>query len=238
VCPFHAWRWGGNGTCQAVPYAKRIPPGAKIRSWPTVEKNGLVMVWHHAGGADPEYEVPELAEYGSEDWTPFEVRHWKVRSHWLDMNENAVDQAHFVYVHGTRTQPSTEASIDGHVLRCRSRMAMSTPRGEIEGGIDTDDHGPGFQTVRVHGAIECVMMNTAVPIDDEYTDVSFAYTVSKAQGAEAARGVGGAVIRDLEHQMAQDIVIWEHKAYRERPVLCDGDGPFSTYRKWLRQFFD
>jgi len=37
--------------------------------------------------------------------------------------------------------------------------------------------------------------------------------------------------------MSQDIVIWEHKAYRERPVLCDGDGHFNIYRKWWKQFF-
>ena len=22
------------------------------------------------------------------------------------------------------------------------------------------------------------------------------------------------------------------------PVLCDGDGPFALYRRWMRQFFD
>ena len=24
-CPFHAWRWSGEGPCNEVPYAKRIP---------------------------------------------------------------------------------------------------------------------------------------------------------------------------------------------------------------------
>lgn len=238
VCPFHAWRWGGDGSCLGIPYAKRVPPGAGIGSWPVLERNGVIFIWHHGSGADPCFEVPALPEYDDPAWTPFEVRRWRVRSHWLDMNENAVDQAHFVYVHGTHTQPRTQAQIDGHILRCRSRMKMGTPRGEIEGGIDTDDHGPGFQVVHVHGAIECVMMNTATPVDEQYTDVSFAYSVDTSGGADAARGVGAAIIRDLEKQMAQDIVIWEHKAYRDRPVLCDGDGEFGTYRKWFRQFFD
>src|SRR3546814_12382471 len=25
ACPFHAWRWGGDGTCKAIPYACRVP---------------------------------------------------------------------------------------------------------------------------------------------------------------------------------------------------------------------
>ncbi|MGA5199945.1 Rieske 2Fe-2S domain-containing protein, partial [Streptomyces exfoliatus] len=25
ACPFHDWRWGGNGKCQKIPYARRVP---------------------------------------------------------------------------------------------------------------------------------------------------------------------------------------------------------------------
>jgi hypothetical protein len=49
--------------------------------------------------------------------------------------------------------------------------------------------------------------------------------------------VGEARIRDLEHQFEQDRRIWENKAYWERPLLCEGDGAFGTYRRWMRQFF-
>ena len=91
--------------------------------------------------------------------------------------------------------------------------------------------------MRLSGIVDTLMVNTTVPIDEETTDVSFAYTVCTRGGAEAARGVGAAIIRDLEKQMAQDIVIWEHKKYWERPLLCDGDGPLSVYRRWMRQFF-
>ena len=236
-CPFHAWLWDGTGACIDVPYAKRIPPNARIRAWTTAEKNGLVLLWHHADDRPPGFDIPDLPEIGSPDWSPLEVRRWTVRSRWLDMNENAVDQVHFRYVHGTKTVPQTEVAMDGPVLRCRSRMRLGTPRGEIDGGIDTTDHGPGFQTVRVTGIADTLMMNTATPIDEERTDVSFAYSVKRSGGAESQRGVGAALIRDLERQMEQDIVIWEHKKYFEKPLLCDGDGAFPVYRRWMRQFF-
>lgn len=237
-CPFHAWVWAGDGSCLEVPYAKRIPPGAKIRSWPVTEQNGLVCLWYDAQGRPPSWALPVLPEIGDPDWTPLEVRRWTVRSRWLDMNENAVDQAHFQYVHGSKTMPATEAEIDGHVLRCRSRMKLGTPRGEAEGGIDTTDFGPAFQTVRLTGIVDTVMMNTTIPIDAETTDVSFAYTVCTKGDAEKAVGVGAAIIRDLEHQMSQDIPIWENKKYWAQPMLCDGDGPIAVYRRWMKQFFD
>ena len=235
-CPFHGWLWNGEGRCVEIPYARKIPPKARIRTWPVVERNGIVFLHHDADGRPPTYEIPELAEYGSPEWSACEIRRWTVKSRWLDMNENAVDQVHFRYVHGTHTIPQTEVQQDGAVLRCRSRMKMGTPRGEVMGGIDTDDHGPGFQTVRVSGIADTLMINTATPIDEESTDVSFAYSVKKCAG-DAHRGVGAALIRDLEKQMAQDIPIWENKRHHERPLLCDGDGPLGVYRRWAKQFF-
>ena len=35
----------------------------------------------------------------------------------------------------------------------------------------------------------------------------------------------------------EDIRIWEHKVYRDRPRICDGDGPIGRLRTWYRQFF-
>jgi 3-ketosteroid 9alpha-monooxygenase subunit A len=237
-CPFHAWLWdGATGACLEIPYAKKIPKKARVRSWRVQERNGIVFVHHHAEDAEPAYEVPELPELASPEWSPVEVRHWTVRSRWLDMNENAVDRVHFRYVHGTSTIPEAEVEVRGHVLRVQNRVTFPTPRGPVQGGLETVDHGPAFQTVRLTGIAETLMVNTATPIDEETTDVSFAYTVKRGAGAEADRGVGAALIRDLEKQMRQDIPIWEHKAYWRRPVLCDGDGDFGTYRRWMRQFF-
>jgi nitrite reductase/ring-hydroxylating ferredoxin subunit len=237
-CPFHAWLWDGqSGQCLEIPYAKKIPSKARIRAWPVLERNGIVFVHYHAQDAAPVYEIPELPEVGAPDWSPLEVRHWTVKSRWLDMNENAVDNVHFRYVHGTAAIPESKAEVDGCVLRVTNRVRFPTPRGPVEGALVTTDHGPAFQTVRLTGIAETLMVNTATPIDEETTDVSFAYTVKREAGADSQQGVGAALIRDLEKQMGQDIPIWENKAYWRRPVLCDGDGELGTYRRWMRQFF-
>ena len=44
-CPFHAWRWAGDGNCDEIPYAKRIPPKAITRSWEIDEIDGEVYAW-------------------------------------------------------------------------------------------------------------------------------------------------------------------------------------------------
>ena len=235
-CPFHAWKWDGEGRCVEIPYAKKIPPRARTRSWPVREKNGLVLLWHHDRGDPPTWEIPDLPELASDEWTPLHVRRWTVRSRWLDMNENAVDQVHFRYVHGTPVVPEAEVRVEGHVLTVTNRMRMTTPRGEVDASLTTTDYGPAFQTVHIAGAVDTLMVNTATPIDEETTDVSFAYTVRKAPDGSHER-VGRARIKDLEHQFEQDRPIWENKAYHARPMLCAEDGDFGAYRRWMRQFF-
>ncbi len=235
-CPFHAWRFDGEGSCVEVPYAKRVPPKARVAAWPVCERNGIVLVHHHAEGKPPSYEIPVLEECSDAAWSKPENRFWKVRSRWLDMNENAVDGIHFKYIHGVPSFPTAEIHVDGPVFRVDNTMRFSTPKGEIDSTLTTIDHGPGFQIVRITGAIDTLMLNTATPIDEDDTDVSFSYSV-RHEGDEQKKRVGAARIRDLEHQFEQDLPIWENKAYHEKPMLCAEDGDFGAYRRWMRQFF-
>lgn len=46
ACPFHDWRWAGNGKCVSIPYAKRVPLRARTRSWLTLEQNKQLFVWN------------------------------------------------------------------------------------------------------------------------------------------------------------------------------------------------
>ena len=235
-CPFHHWEFEGtSGRCTKIPYAKRIPPETGLRSWPVVERNGIVMAFHHPDGQPPHFEVPALDEIDDPAWMPLDVMHWTVRANWLDMNENCVDMAHFRYVHGTLTIPPTTAEIDGTTHIARSRFRMKMPGGEGDAELVTYDHGPGLQLVRMAGLIDSLMVNTATPIDEEQTDVSFAYTV-RSEGDPRKERLAAAVIEDLKNQFEHDRPIWENKAHWVRPRLCDGDGPIATYRKWVQQF--
>ena len=64
-------------------------------------------------------------------------------------------------------------------------------------------------------------------------DISTVWNAGDPRKEKLAR----AVVDDLENQFEADRPIWENKMYWQKPVLCDGDGPFNVYRKWLQQFF-
>jgi 3-ketosteroid 9alpha-monooxygenase subunit A len=236
-CPFHGWRYDSAGKCVEIPYGKRIPPSAKLTPHPVVERNGLVMLWHHADGKTPDWDIPVVAEYGLEGWTPYQKRRWKIRTHNQDMAENSVDQAHFRYVHGTLSVPQSEAKTDGPCLHVHSVMKMGTPAGEIDGTIESKSWGFGFGQVSFRGIVETSLVTSVTPIDGEYVDVRFSFSVKSLGDERITRGVGKALIADIEKQMREDIPIWENKAFLERPVLCDGDGPIGVFRTWCKQFY-
>lgn len=236
-CPFHAWRLDAAGRCTEIPYAKRIPPNAEIKSWRVLERNGIVFVWYHADDGEPTYDIPTLEGVDDADWRPLEVHHWHMRARWLDMNENCVDAAHFKYVHGVLTIPTAEVFEDRHTFKVTSRFTQKAPGdATAEGELTTTEYGPGFQHVTQGGVIDSLLMNTATPIDEDYTDVSFAYSV-KTEGDPRKEKLATKIVADLVHQFENDRTIWENKACWRRPRLCDGDGPVNQYRKWYAQFF-
>ena len=53
ACPFHDWRWGGDGRCAGIPYARRVPVAARTRAWRTLERNGHLFVWNDPEGNPP-----------------------------------------------------------------------------------------------------------------------------------------------------------------------------------------
>jgi len=237
-CPFHHWLWDRDGKCREIPYAKRIPPTAKMRAWPVCEKNGLVMIWHHAEGKPPTYEIPDVPQVGADGWSRPFTHSWNLRARWLDMNENCVDQAHFFYIHKTLEIPRIATTTEGHVFRTRAAIRMKGPGdSEAMGELRTDDYGPGFQLVNVTGFIDTIEMNTSTPIDEDTTETSFLCT-ARTEGETRKEHLAVKIVQDLKQQFENDIPIWENKASWQRPVLCDGDGPVGEYRKWMRQFFE
>lgn len=237
-CPFHAWRFNGMGECVAIPYATKIPHKAKSSCWPVSETNGLIMVWHHAEGLPSTWRVPKVPEYKNEEWTPYERRRWTIRTRNQEMAENAVDSAHFKYVHGALYAPEAKAETTGHILRMNTDTMTKTKGGsEVTGHIESVSYGFGFSTTRFTGFVETLLVASPTPIDEEYTDVRFSFTVKKIGGHDITQGIGKAFVAEVSRQLEQDTPIWENKKYVNPPVLCDGDGPIGMYRKWVRQFY-
>ena len=239
MCPFHGWRFDGEGRLAEVPGVDRTPR-AGARAWPVTERNGCIFVWHHADGASPSYDVPAYRP-DEDEWTPWRTNSYRVRVHVQDLTENIIDRAHFSAVHDM-TPPERdhfEVRFEGVSMVVEQSLkvtAVDVAGYEIQTTSTT--HGPGIVAVEVsQDPIEMLTFITQTPIDEEFTQVSLAFSMKALPDDAATQTISELNDRITNEQFTQDVPIWENKIYRDRPMLTTNDGPVAQYRRWFRQFY-
>ncbi len=237
-CPFHGWRFNGQGSCVAIPHADKVPPGAKLDAWPVHELDGVILVHHAPEHSEPTWRVPALPEAHSEDWVLFHKKQWRIRTHVQEISENIVDPVHFRYVHGTLSLPEAEFSSEGHVFRIDSKVVQPTPRGPVNGRIQAEAHGAGYWAIRFTGITDVTFISAATPVGPEHVALRHTFFARMPPEVGATHNVGRALVTEIIRQVEEDIPIWENKIYRTRPLLSAGDRSIPAFRHWSRQFLE
>ncbi|MCA9771607.1 MAG: Rieske 2Fe-2S domain-containing protein, partial [Myxococcales bacterium] len=237
-CPFHGWQYDGEGRCSSIPYCDRLPPKARIRSWPVTEINGMIFVWHHAQDKPPDWEVPEIPELSREGWTTPRKCELTVDVHVQESAENNCDPVHFFFVHRSLSIPKTESKIgeDGRFMSVVGDNDVATPMGRFNMIVERDAWNlGGVVTVRLGGMGDAglLMFNSASPIDARRTHMRWLLTTTE----DFADTVGEEFYKAIMDGVQQDMPIWGNKIYRSEPVLCEGDKFLAEFRKWCRQFY-
>ena len=106
-CPYHGWRFAGDGRCTRIPSLgkdARVPARARVDSYPTDEKYGLVFAFL---GDLPEAErcpIMDIPEYRGdkpdEGWAAT-IQHFDWDFDYQRSMENGIDGAHNEFVHPT-----------------------------------------------------------------------------------------------------------------------------------------
>jgi len=254
ACPFHDWRWGGNGKCTRIPYARRVPPLAKTRVWPTLERNGQLFVWNDPQGSTPtdEVTIPQIAGYGTSEWTDWTWNSMLVEgSHCREIVDNVVDMAHFYYVHYAFPRYFKNV-FEGHTA---TQYMRSTPRQDVAVGTNYDDpdsmlrsdasyFGPSYMidwlfTETQGTTVETVLINCHYPVTANSFVLQYGAMVKKPEGMSGAdaEAMAAQFAAGVEVGFEQDIAIWKNKAPIDNPLLSEEDGPVYQLRRWYSQFY-
>jgi 3-ketosteroid 9alpha-monooxygenase subunit A len=237
-CPFHGWRFDGDGTCTNIPYSQRTNKKARVRTYPTIERNGFVLSWYHPHEEPPQWEIPVIDEVGDAGWSDYYKSTYIIRTIPQEMSENGVDPAHFRYVHGTDEVAEMESyDTEGPCSVMLSKQSYVTPRGVTHGRIDVWNHGPGFSRIWFSGIVDALNIATTTPIDENHTQIRFNFTVRKFDDERMTSTVADAFVKEINKQVQEDTPIWENKRFLPVPALADTDGPIIKFRKWYSQFY-
>ncbi len=230
-CPFHGWQFSAEtGACTGIPYAKRIPPKAEIGALLSREINGLVLVHHDPDGKPPAWELDPIAELDDPTWVRCDRLEWTCRTHVHEVLENVFDTAHLRYVHGTPDVPAIEGTSED-VGKIEFEMV-----GQSDLGVKLWGLGVAQLFYRIE--VPLFEFDTLTPIDDDHIEMRSRIYLRDLGSPEANEAVSEQVVAELNAQADADIRIFEHKRHVSDPLLCDGDGPIPTFRRWAQQFYE
>ena len=255
-CPFHGFCFDTNGDCVSNEYGTKVPPQAKLRTWPIREQNGIVMAWHHAEGLDPDWEIPALE---TEGWTDFRFQEYTLNSHPQEIAENSVDLGHFRAVHGyDDVKVFKDAYVDGPVLRGKygmSRIANFIGKSGKKVNVEFEfaEYGLGYAFVEAY-VVEYGLLSQhfVLPCPVDGTEIKLRIAVRIRKDIKASKihpilglfpksplrwFIFGGYFRGYCKDVSDDFDIWSSKAYVHPPALAKGDGPIILYRKWTKQFY-
>ena len=251
ACPFHDWRWGGDGRCKRVPYSRRVPRLARTATWTTLEQDGMLFVWNDPEGKPPPEDVtiPRIEGAGSDEWTDW---HWYttvVDTNCREIIDNVVDMAHFYYVHGslpTNFKNIFEGQVATQYMNSGSRPDLGGTEGARMLGTTSvaSYHGPSFMIddLTYHftdGDQYTVLINCHYPIDANSFVLQYGIIVKKTPGLSDDLAVQSAVALGdfVKMGFEQDVAIWRSKARIDNPLLVEEDGPVYQLRRWYEQFY-
>ena len=250
ACPFHAWRWGGDGRCKLVPYSKRTPRLARTQAWTTLQQDGMLFVWNdpERNPPPPEVTIPRIDGATSDEWTDW---HWYttvVNTNCREIIDNVVDMAHFFYIHGSL--PTQFKNIfEGHVA---TQYMNSAGRPDLGGDGPTmlgttsvaSYWGPSFMiddlTYHYEDADhQTVLINCHYPIDANSFVLQYGIIVKKSDALPEDLAMQTAITLGdfVKMGFEQDVQIWRNKARIDNPLLVEEDGPVYQLRRWYQQFY-
>ena len=232
VCPFHAWRFDGKGECGGVPYSDEVPEGARVRSWPLLERNGLIFVWYHAEDETPSWEIQELPQFSDPDMRIAGTFCTHFTAHIQDVVENGVDLPHFRTVHNWEAD-QIEWSIHGPEYRIAYQIQNMRDRGRDAPGIHSTTLGPGYSFTTFEGSLRGVSTHAMTQVEPGVFQLLQLYVYHRDHSDEACR----TAMQGSSFEWASDIPIWENKKTWLRPRLTADDGPIDAYRRWFNQFY-
>jgi len=252
ACPFHDWRWGGDGRCKLVPYSKRTPRVARTQSFPTDVRGGLLFMYNDPEGNPPpdEVRIPEIPEWSSGEWTDWRWNSMVIDSNCRDIIDNVTDFAHFFYIHyGLPT--SFKNVFEGHIA---SQYLHNVGRSDVPGlgtsygGSELDSEasyfGPSFMINWLHNSYggfkaESILINCHYPISQDQFQLMWGVIVQKPKGLDDAttEKIADAMTDGVSKGFLQDVEIWTHKSRIENPLLVEEDGAVYQLRRWYSQFY-
>lgn len=131
-CMYHGLKFDRTGTCIEIPGQQRIPPSARVKVYPVVERHNWVWIWMGDPARADETLIPDTHWLDDPAWRYQEGYTHYAGANYLLIADNLLDLAHLPYVHpstlgGTEDYAANPAKVETIERGVRvTRWALNT----------------------------------------------------------------------------------------------------------------
>ncbi len=256
-CPYHGWKYAGNGACVEIPSTKgKKPPGrARVDSYPVCEKYGVVFAFL---GDLPEAErapEPFVDEFEQDGWRISGPVVFEIDAYFERSVENGLDPIHNEFVHPAQGAPAVDEerfTVEDDDWGCRFevefgayKQALSRQK-IVESSPDAPEGlragswhiGPNTLITGIHlpGNISFIQYFYEAPIDKHRTKIYFVNARNNTLEADKDDWINSTFMNIA----GEDRNIIENLWPRGTPdsltkeLLLPGDAAVVKYREYLK----
>jgi cholesterol 7-dehydrogenase len=252
-CPFHGWCFDHHGELRSAPTAD-APIGSKqasIKSWTSIEQNGVILVWMSSDTDMPVYSIPICSQIESQSYIYRGFVENITDCHINDIAENGADVSHLDTVHYPFVFPSFSPLLS-HTWKAtwiagedeRSHIADMTVLQSVcllgiplPGGVRVEIQQVGLSLVLLdmHTPVgRLFVVESVTPISPLKQRVLHTVYADPLVPAILVQAVMAAHI--IHHE--KDVPIWANKKLLPsgEAFLLTSDSNIALYRRWAKRF--
>jgi nitrite reductase/ring-hydroxylating ferredoxin subunit len=248
-CPFHGFCFNAQGKCKKTGIKGEKPPAKAVqKTYPIIEKEGLILVYYHPKGKSPDWTV---CDFDMENYSPMYFKNLSLKSHPQETSENSVDFTHFDWVHGFKNPKQiNKLRQEGPYLFAKYQVTREVKVFKlrlfnITFTMDIKLSGLGFSQVdtKIHKwNLKVRFFVFSTPTHKNSINLligcsSHLFGPRLLPRKLIASLLNRLVAYEYEKEVKQDCHIWESKKYLETPILAKSDALIGKYRSYTKQFY-
>ena len=225
-CAYHHWRFDCTGRCVDIPAGDKIPPGARIATYPSAEAWGLIWAFN---GETPWFPVPSIPG-AQESELAYEThfRGTRAADPWVAIS-NGVDFQHLRTLHGLSAVDPDAVTVGEYSLEYRIETPSVMQHGLIT-GVNT------FSQHLTFGGQDLFMLFSGAPIAHGRSMGFYCFGVRNAGDGQAGAAATLDNLRGfVQRLIAEDAPVLDTIRFRPR-VLVASDRHLARFLKYVREF--
>ena len=151
-CGYHGLQFNPSGQCVAAPTQDRIPPTARVRSYPVVDRWGLAWIWMGDAQLADDSQIIDIQNFDNPNWKITTGDALTCACNYQYLTDNLLDPSHVAWVHrssfaapGTRNTPVEITETDNGLIvhrwiYDREPPSFYAPLVRFEGNCDRLQH--------------------------------------------------------------------------------------------------